>query len=197
MVTVRFNRHIISANLVIVSLFLATINKVIASDKNKDSLKKSIHFEMSFGQSLLFISNSELINLHNTTNIILPTSAYLFFMEFRPEKKVSVPVFFNLPTEAKPFLVNGVLVYEKASPSIGTGLEFRLIQFKLDSRSKIAFEIGPLITMILDGKRSQLAPIVAGRIKIMRGENFIMYIGGSYTFGVSTLGLLYGTGTVF
>jgi hypothetical protein len=163
-----------------------------------DSLRKKIpHFELSFGQSLLFISNSDLINLRNTKNVVLPTSAMLFFAEFRSDKKIRIPIFFNLPTEAKPFLVNGQLILEKASPTLGSGLEFRLFQIKIDSKSKIEGEAGPLVTMILDGQKSQAVPLLAGRIKIMRGENFIMYIGGSYTFGVNTLGMFYGTGSVF
>ncbi len=121
----------------------------------------------------------------------------LFFSEFRTNRNLRIPVFFNLPTEAKPFLVNGLLVYEKASPSIGSGLEFKLFEIKIDARSKIEAEVGPLAAVILDGRKSQVAPLIAGRIKIMRGENFIMYIGGSYTFGVNTLGMLYGTGSVF
>jgi len=38
---------------------------------------------------------------------------------------------------------------------------------------------------------------MAARLRIMRGENFVMYIGTSYSFGINTWGVLYGTGTVF
>ncbi len=162
-----------------------------------DTLRKNIHFEVSFGQSLLFISNSTLVNVHNDKNIVLPTASFLFFTELRTNKKVRIPVFFNLPTESKQFIVNGQPVYEKASPTLGTGLEFKLFQIKIDARSKIECEVGPLASVILDNKNSTLVPIIAGRFKIMRGENFLMYIGGSYTFGVNTLGMFYGTGSVF
>ena len=181
----------------IYSVLLAICFTSQAHAINIDSVKKHFRFELSFGQTLLFISNSQLVNIRNTSNVVLPTSAILFFSEFRTDKKLRIPVFFNLPTEAKPFLVNGTLVYEKASPSIGTGVEFKLFEIKIDSRSKIEGEVGPLAAVILDGHKSQIAPLIAGRIKIMRGENFIMYIGGSYTFGVNTLGMLYGTGSVF
>jgi len=68
----------------------------------------------------------------------------------------------------------------------------------LDSRSKLEFEIGPMVSAIIGGKKDlSFAPILAGRIRIKRGENFLMYIGSSYTFGLSVFGLFYGTGTVF
>jgi hypothetical protein len=117
-------------------------------------------------------------------------------VELRCDKKMRVPLFFNLPTATKQFLVNGVLTNESASPSIGTGLQFKLFQINLGTKSKIETEIGPLASVIID-KNLQLAPIIASRVKIMRGENFLMYIGMSYAFGVNTLGMFYGTGTVF
>jgi hypothetical protein len=60
-------------------------------------------------------------------------------------------------------------------PWIGNELEFRLFQVKIDSKSKIEGEAGPLVTVVLDGHSSQAVPLLAGRIKIMRGENFIMW----------------------
>ena len=81
--------------------------------------------------------------------------------------------------------------------SLGSGLQFKLFQIKIDSKSKIECEAGPLASVVLDGKNSLVVPIIAGRVKIMRGENFIMYIGGSYTFGINTIGMFYGTGSGF
>ena len=54
---------------------------------NKDSMLKRQHFEVSFGQSLLFISNSKQINIRNQAAVVIPTNAVLFFAEFRPQKK--------------------------------------------------------------------------------------------------------------
>ena len=163
-----------------------------------DSLLKKTHFELSFGQSLLFISSSKQINLRNEEAVVVPTNSILFFIELRPQKIVRFPTFFNLPTETKQFLVNGQLINERASPTFGAGVEFRLFQIKIDERSKLDFEIGPLASFIFDRNNVvKVAPIVAGRIRIMRGENFVMYFGGSYSFGIDALGILYGTGTVF
>lgn len=166
--------------------------------QSKDSSNTKVHFELSFGQSLLFLSNTKLSVIRNTARIVVPTNAILFFASFRPEKLIRIPVFFNLPTESKQFLINGQLIYERASPTFGSGLEFRCFKAKLDAKSKIECEVGPLVSLIFNrSNQISLAPIVAGRIRISRGDNFVMYLGGSYSFGINAFGLLYGTGTVF
>jgi hypothetical protein len=73
-----------------------------------DSTSKNQHFELSFGQSLLFISNSKQINIRNEQAVVIPTSSLLFFGEIRPQKFLRIPLFLNVPTESKQFLVNGV-----------------------------------------------------------------------------------------
>jgi len=164
----------------------------------QDSTASRSHFELSFGQSILFISQTKLANIRNQAKIIVPTNAVLFFIEFRPEKIIRVPVFFNLPTETKQYIVNGQLLYERASPTFGSGLEFRVFKVGLDSKSHIELEIGPLISLIFDrNNQVTFAPILAGRVKLTRGKNFVMYLGSSYSLGIDAFGLLYGTGTVF
>lgn len=181
-------------HLFIISLLIFTS----ASAEQSDTLKKNQHFELSFGQSVLFISNSKQLNVRKQSAIVVPTSAILFFAEFRPQKIIRIPVFFNLPTETKQFLINGQLVYERASPTFGTGVEFKLFHINMDSKSKLEMELGPLISFIFDNKNAiRIAPIIAGRIRVMRGENFVMYFGGSYSIGLNALGILYGTGTTF
>jgi hypothetical protein len=107
------------------------------NDSTKSAFKK---FELSFGQSILFISNSKLDTIRSKTSIIVPTSAILFFTELRPSRTMRIPVFFNLPTESKQFLVNGQLVNEKANPSFGTGLEFRCFGFKIAEQARLEME---------------------------------------------------------
>jgi hypothetical protein len=163
-----------------------------------DSLIKKQHFEFSFGQSLLFISNSKQVNIKNQAAVIIPTNAILFFAEFRPQKKLRIPVFLNLATETKQFVVNGQIVSERASPTLGTGVTFKLFQITIDSTSRVEFEAGPLASVLINtNKHLRVAPIIAGRFRIMRGPNFVMYAGVSYSIGINALGLLYGTGTVF
>jgi hypothetical protein len=166
--------------------------------KESDTLKTSQLLEMSFGQSMLFISNSKLLNVRKKEAIVIPTSAILFFIEFRPQKKIRIPVFFNLPTETKQFLINNQIVFERASPTFGVGIEYKLFQIKIDSKSRLDFEIGPLASFLVDNRNTlRLVPIIAGRLRLMRGENFVMYIGASYSIGIDSWGILYGTGTVF
>lgn len=163
-----------------------------------DSLKKHTKFELSFGQNLLFISNSQQVNIRQQSAIVVPTNSVLFFAEFRPQKIVRIPVFLNIATESKQFIVDGQIVSEKASPTFGSGITFKLLQLNIDVKSKLELEMGPLCSFIFDNKNNiRTAPILAARIKICRGENFVMYIGGNYSFGVNVFGILYGTGTVF
>ncbi|MFI5172538.1 MAG: hypothetical protein ACHQFW_09110 [Chitinophagales bacterium] len=163
-----------------------------------DSLKNKLHFELSFGHSLLFISNSKLIDIQQEEAIVVPTSAVLFFTEFRPKKIMRVPVFFNLATETKQFLVDSAIVNEKAATTFGTGLMFRVFQIRIDSTSRIEFEMGPLASCLVNkSDEIKIAPVIAGRFRIARGNNFVMYFGLSYSLGINTLGILYGTGTVF
>lgn len=162
-----------------------------------DSLFRKGVFELSFGQSLLFISNSKQINIRNQAAIVIPTSAMLFFVELRPLKRMRIPVFFNLPTESKQFLVAGQLVNERASPTFGTGLEFKCFGAKVAAGSMIELEAGPLCSFLMDKRNViRFAPIGAARIRLIR-NNFVMYVGTSYSYGINSWGILYGTGTVF
>jgi hypothetical protein len=164
----------------------------------KDSTNRHNHFELSFGQNLLFISESKKTDVYNEEAIILPTSSVLFFSEFRPQKILRIPVFLNIATESKQYIVNGELKNEKANPTIGAGLVFKMMQYNLDEKSKIELELGGLGSVIFaENKNIRVAPILAMRLKICRGENFVMYLGGNYSFGVKAFGLMYGTGTVF
>jgi hypothetical protein len=166
--------------------------------QEKDSLPKQKLFELSFGNNVLFIPDSKLIDISQNDAVVLPTKSILFFTEFRPDKFLRVPVFFNLPTESKEFLVNGALISERASPTFGTGLEFRLMKVNVLGSTRIELEAGPLASFIFDKNgKIRVSPVLAGRVRVMRGENFVMYIGCSYSVGVNALGLLYGTGTVF
>ena len=179
-------------------VFLLLFSSKINGEESDTVKKENQLFELSFGQSMLFISNSKLANIRNTEAVIIPTSAILFFVELRPQKKFRIPLFFNLPTETKQFLINNQLINERANPTFGAGIEYRLIQIKLDSKSRLDFESGPLVSFLVDSKNKiRVVPVIAGRVRIMRGENFVLYIGATYSVGIDTWGLLYGTGTIF
>ena len=160
-------------------------------------------FELSFGSTMLFISNSDIQKIQNAAKLTIPTSTMLFFAEFRPQKKTRIPVFLNIPTESKQFIVTDssgkqTLVNEKASITLGTGFQYRPFQVTLYGDTKLEFEAGPLVSAGFDSnKKLFIAPLVAGRLMVKKGSDFVMYFGGSYAFGVNSIGILYGTGTIF
>lgn len=179
-------------------LLLLISSTYLSLAQDKDTTKARQHFELSFGQSLLFISSGQQTAIFNSTNVVVPTSAILFLAEFRPQKKLRIPVFVNIATETKQYVINNQIVNERASPTVGAGVQFKVFKFKIDDKSKFEMEMGPLAS-VLFGKKGdvRVAPIVAGRFKVLRGDNFVMYFGGSYSFGINALGILYGTGTLF
>jgi hypothetical protein len=117
--------------------------------------------------------------------------------------KTRIPVFLNIPTESKQFIVTDSagkqsLVNEKASITLGTGFQYRPFQVTLYGDTKLEFEAGPLVSAGFDSnKKLFIAPLIAGRLMVKKGNDFVMYFGGSYAFGVNSIGILYGTGTIF
>lgn len=163
-----------------------------------ETKKKPRLFELSFGQSKLFISNSKEIDLKDNHAVILPTSAILFFAEFRPQKRLRIPVFFNLATGPKQFLVDSVLISERASPTLGTGVVCKVFRKNFGENSAVEFEAGPLASFLIDtGGKVKLAPVFAGRFRFLKKEDFIMYLGSSYSLGINAFGIFYGTGYIF
>lgn len=179
-------------------LFLFTSAHVFSRETDTVKTKKDPLFELSFGQSLLFIGSSRVYDIRNNVDIVVPTNAILFFSEIRPAKKLSIPLFLNIATETKQFLIDGVLVSEKASPTFGTGITYKPFQFKITDDTKLEFEIGPLASVIFDRRNQvRVAPVIASRFRLVRGKYFVMYLGFSYSVGIDAFGLLYGTGSMF
>jgi hypothetical protein len=163
---------------------------------NADTVSKK--FELSFGQSILFISYDKSLKLLNQEAIVIPTNSILFLAELRPLKLLRIPVFFNLPTESKQFLINNQLVNERASPTFGTGLQLRAFRIKVNDKTTIDFEAGPLGSILMtEEHKLRFAPIGAGRFRIVKDHSFSMYMGTSYSIGINAWGLIYGTGYIF
>lgn len=183
--------------IVFLYFLFAGMTKISGQEIIKEK-KNSKNFELSFGQSVLFISNSNQIDLLTNSAVVLPTTSILFFVELFTLRKVRIPLFYNLPTGAKQFIINNKIVHEEASSSFGTGIQFKLFKIKFDAKSTLEMEIGPMASFGID-KKSNLwfAPILATRLRVMKNENFVMYLGGTYAMGINSLGLLYGTGTIF
>ena len=134
----------------------------------------------------------------SATDCFTSTSAILFFAEFRPKKTMRIPLFVNIATESKQYIIDGQLVNERASPTFGTGIVFRLLELNLDRKSKIELEVGPLASVLADqNNKIRFSPVLASRFKLCRGENFVMYFGVNYSVGINAFGILYGTGTNF
>lgn len=164
-----------------------------------DSTKKNKHyFELSLGQSILFVSDSKLQDIQTEEAVIVPTNAKLFFAELRPDKKLRIPIFFNLPTESRQYIINGELVSKRASPTLGAGLQYRAFRLPIGKKSAVEFEAGPLASVLIDQNKSlRFAPIVAGRFRFVRNEDMVIYIGSSYSVGIDAFGMLFGIGYVF
>lgn len=164
--------------------------------QEKDSTASN--FELSFGQSTLFISNDQVAAIKNDFNLVIPTNSMVFFSEFRPFKRIKIPIVFNLPTESKQFIIDGKIVSEKASPTLATGAEFKLFDFKIPFDAQVEMDLGTLGSVIFRSNyQLAFAPLITNRIRIIKDRNFIMYLGGSYSVGVNTWGMFYGTGYIF
>ena len=179
-------------------LFLSDNQRLLAQSR-ADSLDRNPLFELSFGQNLLFLSKSRQMTLLNKLDLVVPTTAVLFFAVFRPEKKWKVPVFFNLPVESTQFIQSdGSVRYQRATPSFGSGIEFRLLKFDIREKIKFDMEAGPLLAFVTDFRNEFVpAPLITTRMRLRSDDNFVMYLGGSYTIGLDAFGLYYGTGFNF
>ncbi len=178
---------------------------VFGQDQKTESLKDSIpekkekrYFELSLGHTILFISESEQATIIKEEAVIVPTNSLLFFAEFRPVKRLKVPVFLNIPTQSKQFIVNGEIVSEKASPTFGAGLECRVFKFPINKKSAIEMEVGPLASVVFNRSGVlRFVPLAAGRFRFLKNEDFVIYFGGTYSIGINIFGVLFGTGYVF
>lgn len=159
---------------------------------------KKRRFELSFGTNILFIPDSKFIDIREEEALIIPTSSILLFGELRPDHRMRIPLFFNLPIETKQFLVNNQLISERASPALGAGLEFRIFQIEIDEKSKVEFELGSLVSLLFDKKSNpRVSPLLAGRFRLQQNDNFVMFIGTSFNIGINVFGLYFGTGALF
>ncbi len=179
-------------------IILSTYSIFIFAQSSSDTLQEKRLFELSFGQNLLFIPDSKIIDFKADNAIVVPTSALVFLLQFRPDHNWRIPLFFNLPIETKQFLVNGQLISEKASPAFGAGIEYRFFEININKESKIEFEAGPFGSVLFDeDKQLRFAPIMAGRFRLQQGKHFVMYIGANYALGINAYGVFFGTGTIF
>lgn len=154
--------------------------------------------ELSFGQSVLFIPENKIEEIRNEEAIVLPTNSILFFAELRPLKKLRFPVYVNLPTESKQFLVDSVLIHERANTTGGFGAQYECFRIQISDVTRAELELGALSNMTISKRnRLRILPLFAGRIRLVKNDSFVMYIGSSYSFGIKSWALVYGTGFIF
>ncbi len=166
--------------------------------QTQDSTAQKRRFELSFGSNILFIPQSKLIDYREEEALIIPTSSVLLFGELRPDHRLRIPLFFNLPIETKQFLINNQLISERASPALGAGLQFKIFSIGIAEKSKVEFEMGPLVSLLFDkNSNPRVSPLVAGRFRLQQNEHFIMFIGTSFNLGINVFGLFFGTGVLF
>lgn len=185
----------------LLGLALSTLSAQTSTETSQDTTKKKKNkqlFEMSFGQSKLFISSSKDSIINADESIVVPTNAILFFAEFRPQKRIRIPVFLSLATGPKQHIVDGILISERASPTVGVGVVCKAFRYNFGEKSGLEFEAGPCASFLFEkGGQIRFAPVFAGRFRFLKREDFIMYIGSSYSIGINAFGLFYGTGYVF
>jgi len=176
-------------------LLTFSLNGLAQSDS---TTAEKTYFEFSFGQSLLFIPDDKAAQILQSEAIVVPTSAILLFAEFRPLKKLRLPIYANLPTESKQFLVDSVLVNEKANTTVGFGIQYECFRVNISSKSRAEIEAGILSNMLVSRRNKfRLVPLIDARLRLVKEDNFVMYLGTSYSFGVNSWGLFYGTGFIF
>ncbi|MBL4706219.1 MAG: hypothetical protein JKY54_16955 [Flavobacteriales bacterium] len=181
--------------LLLLTLVLIGNLSIGQSDSTKTDKK---YFELSFGQSILFIPDERVQEIINSESIIIPTSSILFFAEIRPLKKLRFPVYVNLPTESKQFLIDSVVVNQKANTTAGFGVQYECFRLSISKVSRAEIELGVLSNMLISkANQFRIVPLLAGRVRLVKNDNFVMYIGSSYSFGVKSWGLIYGTGFIF
>jgi hypothetical protein len=185
----------------LISLFVIILVSNNVQSQENDTLDKEKLFELSFGQSMIFMSYEKTLDIWNSQEIGLPTSAMLFIAEVFPEKRFRIPLFFNVPTEAKQYVIDNQLVNVRAAPTFGIGVEYKVFQITLDKKTYVEWEAGPLASVLINKKQKELdlrfAPVIANRFRIVRNRDFVMYFGTTYSIGINAWGILYGTGYIF
>ena len=165
--------------------------------------KKGSLFELSFGQNVSFISAARQDSIRTKNNIVVPPNAILFFVELRPAKKLRVPFFLNLQAKREEFVLKNIMGADstiRLSPSIsyGTGLEYKLLSIPISKKSKVEFESGLLASFVVNKKQQLICgPVAAGRVRFLKNDDFVIYVGYNYALGINTWGLFYGTGYIF
>ena len=155
--------------------------------------------EFSFGSSLLFTEQP----LWNQTqqqneNQVMPISSVLILGEYIFHTRWSWGNMINIPTSTKRFVVDGSIVEEYSSPSIGTGMTYKPIVKKIfDDRASFRLQVGALMGYAINNPDYNFFPIGVVRPSLSTPKGFSMYVGTAFSAHIESFALVYGVSQLF
>jgi hypothetical protein len=155
--------------------------------------------EFSFGSSLLF-TEQPLWNQTQQRNEyqVMPVSSVLILGEYIFHTRWSWGNMLNIPTSTKRFLVDGSIVEEYSSPSIGTGITYKPIVKKIfDDRASFRLQVGALIGYAINNPNHTFFPLAVVRPSLSTPKGFSMYVGTAFSAHVQSIALVYGVSQLF
>lgn len=156
------------------------------------------HFDIGFGNSQMFINETDRNELVNKSKTILPTSSSLVYLQPFINNYLSFPLFINIPTSSQRFIIDNKEHVESAANVFGFGIASNYALASLSESTVIEAEIIFLVgsTESLD-KKASLFPILAHNLRIVRDNGTFLFFGVEKTIGINVKALFYGLGQRF
>jgi len=159
---------------------------------------EELSFEVSFGQSMMFMNDTDRQDILDREKVAIPTSSALLLVDFIYSYKFSFPIFFNLPLTSQKFIVDGEETVESASPVFGFGLNYSLLQIDLKTNLTAILSSAILAGMAINKNKSyKVFPMIALELSLLKQDGFLMYLGVERTIGLDVIALFYGVGQRF
>ena len=155
--------------------------------------------EFSFGSSLLFTEQPLWNQIQQQNeNQVMPISSVLILGEYIFHNRWSWGNMLNIPTSTKRFVVDGSIVEEYSSPSIGTGITYKpIIKKILDDRASFRLQVGALMGYAINNPDYTFFPIGVIRPSLSTPKGFSMYVGTAFSAHVESFALVYGVSQLF
>lgn len=159
---------------------------------------EELSFEVSFGQSMMFMNDTDRQDILDREKVAIPTSSALLLVDFIYDYKFSFPFFLNLPLTSQKFLVDGKETVEKASTVFGVGVNYSLLQIDLKDNLTAIFSSAVLAGITINQNKSyKILPMLALELSLLKQDGFLMYLGAERTIGLDVIALFYGVGQRF
>ena len=177
----------------LLSFLLFSSGFLQASTRNHN--QEDAKFEFSFGQSLMFISDSDRAEVLENNNLVIPTSSALLLAEMFLTENWNAFLVMNLPLASQKFIIDGQETHEKANPSFLIGPSWTAYRTSLAERAGVEYQLGALLgASLAENKETTPLAVLAARVNLISKQNSTLYIGYSKTFGVNAATILYGVG---